>query len=632
MITEITSFDGNTFAPDYKVGFVKGSEPRMPGGSMEMLERIGAWPVITALRRNPHKLALMIRIRGSDRNALRSQLFRWLDPEDERPKVLGGNNHDGIPMYVMALCEELRVYGNQQTGAAFVATLAVSGDVRWRAVTETSDTWNITASGQTRVINNSGEDDAYPVIGIEPTSGKTGGFDYKRYALVTWRASNQGANYPIRLPALDTATLVSAGKMQADGSDLRVLVDGKEVDRFLVGMNTATTYIWFSANYLEAPKLQLASTIAGSGTVDSIECNDETEMTRLPARGYVRIGNEVFSYAARDLLNKRLTGIERAIWGTSIAAHSAGDIVYWMQHEVMVTYGSHLTGGASPPAAQGAEPVFTLANSSNTSWAFDIFGMSGYPNRPGGWTRWGNLSPAGDGGTYSVTERGFTFGDGVPYTVAGAWIGKSRGNAYGWALYNPCGITNVNWADGKKRAENVADSRFLCHLMYWVRGDSFWTWQATLADPSLPNTWEAWSQAAGPGWEPADYIAFALYFYPSDVEAGTVTVTLNTNETPQVTMGSEISNYRLACTITNQTTGEAMTVTFEMAQNETLEIDTYERTVIYQLDKSNQFQAVRLDSARRAWLRLIPGNNTLHFADTDTTGVKVTTTFKRRFY
>lgn len=621
MITDIASFDGNDFAPNYEVGFTTGSEPRLPSAQVQTLERIGAWPVIVALQRKSHRLALMIRIAGDDRHALRSQLFRWFDPEDETPKTLVGLNHNGIAMSVEALCEDLRVYGDQQHDTCFVVTLAVDGDVRWRAVTATDEQWNITASGQTITINNSGEDEAYPILEIVATNSKLGGYDYKRYCLVTWRAINAWANYPIRLGPLNTAAIIAAGDMQADGDDLRVFVDGIEVPRHLVDINDANTYIWFSADWQVEQSTDLAAGIAGAGTVAFIEVDD---VSGFPESGRIRIDNEIFTYTSRDVVNNYLAGITREVWDTAAAVHNAGATVYWMQHEVIMAYGD--AAAAAPAASPGTEPVFELDISDNDTWEFEEFGETAYPNRPGTWQRWGNLSLAGNGGTYSATQRTLA----SPYTVAGAWISVGPGT-YGWNLYNPCGIVNAAWADGQKRA--VVKEDFVVQLAYFVRGDVFWSVQANLALPVADNVWEAWNEpAAGADWDPADTLAFWAVLFPQDVEAGTVTVDLNANETPVTAIGNEIGNYTLAATITNQTTGEAIDIVFETALDDALEINTDERTVTYLADDSSQFQAVSMDSVRRHWLRLLPGYNTLRFVDAGLAAVTVFITFQRRYY
>lgn len=627
MITRIISYGGNTFAPDYSVGHVLGTEPRLPNANVQTLQRIGAWPVIASLQRQQHSMALMIRIEGDDYDALRSQLFRWFDPDNEEPQTLIAENHDGIPMYVEAVCDDLRVYGAQEFDTAFVVTLVVHGDVRWRAVTETSDTWSITASGQTNVVANGGEDDAYPVFEITPTGGKTGGYDWRRYVLVTWRAINAGSNYPTQIAGLDTATHVVAGEMLASGNDLRVFVDGVEVARYLINMNTASTDIWFSADWQRAPQLELTADIAATGTIASIDLDDASEMNLMTTRGFVRIDNEVFSYSGRDLTNARLTGIQREAWDTDEAAHSAGADVHWMQHEVLLLYGDDTASAPSYPARH--QPVFELDHRShNGEWHYETFDTTIPVQRPGSWLWEGSIKPTGQGGLYTQTLRTF----GIPWNVMGMWMDEQHWQFYGWRLNHPCGIVNAAWANGQRYAVNVAAQDWIGRLHYKVREEHARP-QALIGTPSDDETWEPWSEAAAPSpWEPADYILIVLWPVLADIEVGTVTVTLNNDEVPQIEVGAHLGNYALAATITNNTTGEALTVNFQMATNETLEIDTDERTATYELDGSSQFQAIELDSVRRYWLRLQPGDNELQFDDPGTNAVTVVTIFEERYY
>jgi len=622
MITEIISYDSHTFAPDYEVGFVTASEPRLAPSSVQLLERIGAWPVIVALQRKPQRIALIIRIVGANRDALRSQLFRWFDPEDETPKVLVAENHDGVQMYVNALCEELHVYGDQQHDTAFVATLVVDGDVRWRSVSENSETWSITASGQTHVFTNDGEDEAYPVIKVKPTSNRTGGYAYRRWVPVVWRSSNAGAQYPVRAE-LDTATLVSGGKMQADGDDLRISVDGAEVYRWLDDMNSGATGIWFNMDFSSAPSLTLKTAIPGSGDIASIEFNESDELDKLPESGILLIGNEAFVYTAKDTTSVAVTGITRAAKGTSAAAHNAGDAVYWIQHDVWILYGN--AGASAPTVDDDYKPAFELDQSTNTLWHYEIFGDSSN-KRAARWQGWGSITTTGAGGRYTGTQ--LTLDD--PYSVAGAWLSSSQPNAFGWYLENPCGIVNAAWSNGQKYAISET-SNLACLLRYWVRGASWWSSQATLSAPSAADTWEAWSEsAAASDWDAADTLAIVLYFKPSRVEVGTVEVHLNASEVPTVSVGGEQGNYSLGCTITNETTGDAITLDFVIDLDSELEIDTDQRTVTWLADDSGQFQALSLSSARRHWLRLLPGSNTLRFDDTGT--VTVTLSWEERYY
>ena len=643
MITTIVSFDGTVLSPNYEVGFVPGSEPRLPAASAELLERVGAWPVIVALQRKGNRHALVIRIVGSNRHALRAALFRLFDPEDETPKVLVGQNQAGIPMYVYALCEDLRVLGDQQHDTVFVVTLAVDGDVRWRAVTATSDTWAITASGQTRVITVGGEDDAYPVLTITPTSGKTGGYTYRRWVAVIWRSENAGQGYPFAIE-LDTATLVGAGKLQADGDDLRVLSDGSTALRWLVDMNTAATQIWTQLNFSRAPALELDVAIAGSGAIASIQVDDEVELSLMPTAGIALIGNEAFTYTGRNLVDKQLTGITRAAKGTSMAAHAAGATVHWIQNDVYLVYGN--AAATAGPDLSAYQPAFDLATSTNTSWVYTEFG-SGNNARAGRWLPFGPITTAGNGGNYTATELALA----SPYSVIGAWKRVGGEFAQGWQLFNPCGIVNAAWTGGKVRvglsgSGGQASTQFM--LRYWERGRSFWStqhnWLTAIGYDPVPATL-TWYSQGGAGWlagfgavspsdwpVPAERIAMARYSEWSDFEMSGCTVTLYAAEVPLITVGAEQGNYELACTLTNQETGDAISVDIVMDLASGLEIDTEARTVTWLADNSGQFQALSFSSARRHWLRLLPGENVIRFDDTGTGNVTLVTTWRNRYY
>jgi len=626
---KVVSYDGHNLndGTNYVAGVSPGMEWGLPDVEAQLVQRDGLWPILGGIVRNGREIQFVIQIVGSLRT-LRDQLLRWFDPEDETPKAFVVEDEDGThDRYVNALCRQClpQSVGEMASHDTFQITLVIDGDVRWRSTSEDSDSWSITASGQTHVVANGGSDDAYPSFEITPTSNKAGGLAYKQFVPVTWRSNNPGWSYPVRLGALDTSTLVGASKVQADGDDLRVYVDGVEVDRWLVSMNSANTYLWVNLDFAPQCSATLQAAIASTGAVSTIGVGED--VYDFPESGLVLIDDELFTYTGRDLADEELTGVTRAAKGSSMAAHTTSDTVYWIQHEILIAYGN---GSLTAPSTDDDyEPAFALSSSSNSTWAYTVFGD---PNdkRTARWQRWGNITLAGAGGVYTATQRVLINSD---YSVMGAWLDELHGNAYGWYLNNPCGIVNAAWADGYKRAEVVTD--FLVHLRYWERGANWWTNQATLSDPSTANTWEAWSQAAaGSDWDAADTLCIALYFFAADVEVGTVTVSLNASETPQVSMSAcaEQGNYALSCTITNTDTGEWITLDFDMELTETLTVDTDDETITYDADGSSQFQAIDWSSTRAHWLRLLPGNNTLQFDDTGTAGVTFVTKFEERSY
>jgi phage-related protein len=86
-------------------------------------------------------------------------------------------------------------------------------------------------------------------------------------------------------------------------------------------------------------------------------------------------------------------------------------------------------------------------------------------------------------------------------------------------------------------------------------------------------------------------------------------------------------------TITNETTGDAISIYFVHSVDDELEIDTDLKTVTYLTDNSNQFSALTLEGAiRRDWLPLVPGNNTLRWDETGAGSLTVALEWKERTY
>ena len=200
-------------------------------------------------------------------------------------------------------------------------------------------------------------------------------------------------------------------------------------------------------------------------------------------------------------------------------------------------------------------------------------------------------------------------------------------------LYHPCGVTNANFTNGEKYATIL--SGWVAQIESSVDGGS-WTTEYSIPAPALASNWEAWNrnEALTAG---SKYVATRLHRLGStgdnSLEASDCTVTLNGSYTPTLTIGSEQGNYLLDATIENQTTGESIQVTYTMATNEELEIDTDAKTVTDLEDDTSQFQALELiGGARREWLRLLPGDNVLEYTQPGTNGVTVTVEWEERFY
>lgn len=632
----VTKLDGHAFAPDYVATLMGVTSRGLPAAKAALIGRRGRWPLTGALEREGRELYLGISIEGTDVDALYAQLCQWMDPESEIVKKLTVTDDDGSDeRYVEAKCEGLQ---QQEEGiqTIYVATLAVHDDVRWRAETPSTHTWAITGSGQTGTIVNSGTELAFPTFKIT-AAAKTGGFAYKSWVPIKWLAINPSNGRYHFVATFATNALVAAGHMQADGDDLRVYVDGYEVDRWLDAMNTAATKVWFNTTMAVGQSFTLKTYIVDAGNIAQIDSNED--ISKFPNSGILLIGTEAFVYTSKDITRKLFLGITRGAKGTTLAAHNVGTAGYWIQHDCWLLYGN--VNLAAPTADDDYKPSFELDHSTNGSWVYETFGTLTCK----GVSRWNPncatyVAPIGPSttnalGTYSKTQRDME-SPGVPYTVMGSWNAwAAYGGMVGWELRNPCGITNVAWTNGLKRR---AATSFQAEVYFHPRGTYSWYVQYVIPTPTVVNTWEAWNSATTPGSYISDCIGFYLYYYQSDLEVGDVTVTINAAEAPVVTVYAEQATYTMAATLTNVTTGEAIGVAFELEVGETLEIDTWAKNVTYLKDGSSQFQAVTpLGTVRQDWLALARGTNVLMLEDAGIAGGTITggtivTSFRQRYY
>lgn len=112
------------------------------------------------------------------------------------------------------------------------------------------DVYTIDSSPESLTVANDGETTARPLIGICMASGgqrvtdtATVGWKWRQYFPVTNNTDEDWENELGTLILGDTATLVSGSKAQADGDDLRVRLEGRELPRTLAGWNTLQTFV-----------------------------------------------------------------------------------------------------------------------------------------------------------------------------------------------------------------------------------------------------------------------------------------------------------------------------------------------------------------------------------------------------
>jgi len=629
----VVSWDGHAIndGTNYVSGMSPGSEWGLPAVQAQIVSRRGYWPLVSGIVRGKKPVFLIVKITGSDVRALRDQLLRWFDPEDETPKKLVVEDVNGAnDRYVYAICEICTptIIGGAAAATSFIVHLAIDGDVRWRSTVGDTQNWLVTGTGDQEVVNNGGTADAYLKLTTKPTSGKAGGYSYKRWIPVTWTIAEAYTNYPHMIGTHDTAALVTASKAQADGDDWRVEVNGAETNRWFGDSGTSqfnqtATKTWVNLTFSPTVPLTLEAAIGSGDTITSLDFNED--ITNLPSAGIVYVNTEAFVYTSKNNSDKRVLGVTRAARGTSAGAHAASATVYWIQNDIWIIYGNPTA--AAPSVDDDYKPAFDLGVSTNTSWVYDEEFGEGDGLRTGAWTKDDNGN-----GCYTGNQG----------ASADPWveIGVNNSGYARFYLYNPCGILTGNFTNGEKR-ENDYLPDWDDHIVPRIQSSngSSWVTEYEIPAPSVVNTWESWNRnetlTAG-----AVYVAlFVEYYDPGNnqayLEAADCTVTLDSSNTPTHTIGDEQGNYSLDCVIENETTEKAIAVAYTMALNDELEIDSDPRakTVIDLSDGSVQMQALTLQGGpRKDWLTLQPGNNTLKYTETGAVGLTIKVEWIKRWY
>ena len=599
----------------------------------QIVGRTGAPAVIGGVVSPPRflvlKTDLLTQTSASTKRELQQQWYAWFILDSTQSLIISDDDGQN-QRYVEAMPFSI-IHDADGDGWAITTTLAVDGDVLWRAVSATTYNWNITADGETLEVVNGDpavNDDAYPVITITPRQTATGVNPYRRFAAVGWRATQPASNYPTDIcnDGLDTQ-IASTNHADAQGDDIRVYVDGVEADYWLDGANTATTKVWVNLNFGAAQTATTAASM-GTGAITTLTVNEA--ITNWPESGLFLIDSEVFSYTGKVNSTKTFTGVSRAARGTTAAAHDSADAVTWVQHEIWIEYGDATKTALVPD--DDYKPMFLLT-STNGSWDYDEFyqydgSLWTGSNRSGQWTRaYWELTHGGNQGTAAnpFVELGLLSDRFVPSV-------KTAIDTAFWILTNPCGISAANFANGE--FWHGRTDWFKAYVQYGS-GSGTWTTEYTIP-ASTNSTWNAWSRNAT--GLPAGTNAIRLYLggfcsasYIMRVECADVTVTLNSSYTPLVALGAEESTYRLQPTLVNTTTGESLAIDAAVDVDTDLEIDVETHQVTLP-DGSDAYNAVdTVEGVRRWLLRLQAGSNTLRYDETGVVEVDVTVEFRRRY-
>lgn len=438
--------------------------------------------------------------------------------------------------------------------------------------------------------------------------------------------------------------VVYVSKIMANGNDLRVFVDGLEVNRWLSGMNSSATKVWINQQTPARVPMLLNTAIASSGSVTSITVQylgkgyNQT-FGQLPGSFLFAIGSELFTASSIDSNSLTITVSGRSAKNTSMAAHAIGDTIYRVEHDMYLVYGN--PNASAPITDDTKKPMFDLSTSTNTSWVHAEF-ASADNQRTGAWKPAGYMSGArywlsgyytGTHNTLAnpATEMGIVTNS---YYNGGVWKPTSSGSYNtAWTLSHPAGIVTITMTGEKYRYTSE--------------------WPVITLNCTYGKVWTERSPASAQVWSSLDthsavtvptfggvYAPWITLLMSSGlsgtannmaaVEAQSTTATFGSaNVLQYLTAVAENVNFQMDSTIANSTTGESITINMPMELNKTLVINCDDETVIY--DGKDVGLPMTWNTVRGPWLDLQAGSNTLTFTDTGTvSGLSIVVTWEDR--
>ncbi len=592
--------------------------------------------------RDLRNVALSVKILDyGNREALQAQLKAWFKP-GTRADLVVTFAVDGLDYSLPCVAQMAPVHEGDQRYTILLQSEATA----WRAVDPDTDTWSLSGAGGTHVITVEGDDETRLSVTLTPTVETPAGWKKQQlYRLVP----PNGINWGLRpwCIQLDTAALVTAGKMQADCDDLRIWLGESETRRWIDGPNTTTTKVWFNLNLRRGATLTLRTAVAATGDISYLyftkNATMQARIRAMPSQGVVYHGTEWFYYSAKQPVACRLVIEERGLYDTTLQAHAVGDSFSFLPAAVRVVYGNPT---ATDPALDDenyddTKPLFSLSQSDNTQWtwtASDKFYDPDHPNRPGGWTQ--SLQRIGTESKLYWVKQDAESGNAAMGMMLAAWqqgsVWKAERATAAWSFYSPGGMQEITVTGQKYRNTVKWPNQFAA-----IRRSPDGTTWFTVFNEATPASVSTWSNLTNNGVAKAidsasKYVqaifskvlaaqanAYAMF------EIQTCTVEFTTANIPSGTLLGEQLNYPLDITLQNNATGEAIDLKYPMRMNRPLALDGEANTITYQ--RANAHNAISLDDEGRAiWIRLVKGDNELEVIGDDVGTLELVLSWYRR--
>jgi hypothetical protein len=595
-----------------------------------IVNRAGDYPSLTGVVKNASAIVINVwTAPGQDINTYRELLKSYFFGDEILHNLIAIDENDSDKQYYRSGFPVTMVEEGGAPNSWFI-TIATEYPY-WRQVTATADSWDVTGTSDSFELTNAGNLPAQPVFTITPTTTKTEGYKYWRYVPIY---SNVDKTYSAPMDitdgGLDVQTLIDAGKMQADGDDFRVWMDGSFADRWLYEMDSDSDAAKCWVNMSLGPRQEGVTSAAFDSddtTITFTETAANLEFLRslTSATNYtLYIDQEavVFDADNIDTLNYQITGLTRGQKNTTATSHLLGAIVRYIEHDLYILYGD--SDAAAPDVDSDLEPIISLA-STNGAWSWTNY-YNEISARPGAWK--GEVRASRTRLSYVFTDSDNAFANpsnvlGLAERAAQDFTIPHENATLDWLFSHPAGITDVTYSGDKYRTGSWPGIVGLQKL----QPNTVWFTVENEATPVVALAWESFGPRSESLSGTYEAIRFAIDGVLSSVinemagvQFHTVTTTFDSDNLPAITVGAEATINFFDFKITNTTTGEWIKVTTPCPVNSALVVDC-ENRIAYLAD--GRSVPVRLSTERADWLNLSAGVNGLLYEDDGTVAVTI---------
>jgi hypothetical protein len=443
-----------------------------------------------------------------------------LDPRDPNPRLLVGTR---VGTETVQRYAQVEIPGASDANDSLngLRVVFVSEDPEWVETTDTTETASDDASPFQLALTNQGEATVYPKYRVSWTAqhsanGTVIGQRYRKRLTLTNTQDRTLGPFPYRIDLGDTAALVTGSKLQADGDDLRVIIDGKDQKRLLQGINLKQTFAWIVIPGMDALEELTIDVVYGNASAT----NPPTWTDPDPTKPVIdlRTSSGTATGGSANTLTHAGAGWAVDEWRRGYLYMLTGTLAGTF-HTIISNTATVLTT-ASFAATIDSGDTYLIVMSSNSRWSYAVrqtdreteyargrwyLNSPKYtPNTvsfeaPGAWRRelvWDNRDKMGQKRWSMLTTGG---ADKDPFAILDAyrtWEGGSlvpeEGTSDGCAVTTPCPIEAIYWE------YQFLNKNAMCQLFIGVRGSGAEDWAQAFIDDAVYATLTTMSTGVDP--------------------------------------------------------------------------------------------------------------------------------------